>query len=110
MEATAEPIRELVRLRGRSYVAFVFCPVVPIAGWLEDIDATWRARLASLTGGRWCSIYLPSTSALRRSRISSPISSNATSGFSVLRALMRGASPPACRRSCRGPQLRDQAN
>ena len=40
MEATAEPIRELVRLRGRSYVAFVFCPVVPIAGWLEDIDAT----------------------------------------------------------------------
>jgi septum site-determining protein MinC len=27
-------------MRGRSYVAFVFCPVVPIAGWLEEIDAT----------------------------------------------------------------------
>jgi septum site-determining protein MinC len=30
----------MVRLRGRSYVAFVFCPVVPIVGWLEEIDAT----------------------------------------------------------------------
>jgi septum site-determining protein MinC len=29
-----------VRLRGRSYVAFVFCPFVPIVGWLEEIDAT----------------------------------------------------------------------
>jgi septum site-determining protein MinC len=27
-------------MRGRSYVAFVFSPVVPIAGWLEEIDAT----------------------------------------------------------------------
>jgi septum site-determining protein MinC len=27
-------------MRGRSYVAFTFCPVVPIAGWLEEIDAT----------------------------------------------------------------------
>jgi len=27
-------------MRGRSYVAFVFCPVVPIQGWLEEIDAT----------------------------------------------------------------------
>src|SRR3981189_2050185 len=40
MEARAEPTRELVRLRGRSYVAFVFCPFVPIVGWLEEIDAT----------------------------------------------------------------------
>ena len=40
MAATAEPTRQLVRLRGRSYVAFVFCPVVPIVGWLEEIDAT----------------------------------------------------------------------
>src|SRR5712691_6335630 len=40
MEARAEPTRQLVRLRGRSYVAFVFCPVVPIAGWLEEIDVT----------------------------------------------------------------------
>ena len=40
MEARAEPTRQLVRLRGRSYVAFVFCPVVPIVAWLEEIDAT----------------------------------------------------------------------
>ena len=40
MDAIAEPTRQLVRMRGRSYVAFVFCPVVPIVGWLEEIDAT----------------------------------------------------------------------
>ena len=40
MHATREPTRQLVRMRGRSYVAFVFCPVVPIQGWLEEIDAT----------------------------------------------------------------------
>jgi septum site-determining protein MinC len=27
-------------MRGRSYVAFVFSPVVPIVGWLEEVDAT----------------------------------------------------------------------
>ena len=40
MDASAAPARQLVRMRGRSYVAFVFCPVVPIVGWLEEIDAT----------------------------------------------------------------------
>ncbi|MFL6835967.1 MAG: septum site-determining protein MinC [Bradyrhizobium sp.] len=40
MEAEAGPQRPLVRLRGRSYVAFVFSPTVPIIGWLEEIDAT----------------------------------------------------------------------
>src|SRR5437899_9619869 len=40
MDANAEPTRQLVRLRGRSYVAFVFSPVVPIVEWLEEIDAT----------------------------------------------------------------------
>ena len=40
MDAIAKPTRQLVRMRGRSYVAFMFCPVVPIAGWLEEIDAT----------------------------------------------------------------------
>ena len=40
MDATAQPTRQLVRMRGRSYVAFVFSPVVPIVGWLEEIDAT----------------------------------------------------------------------
>src|SRR3982075_876598 len=39
MGASAAPTRQLVRMRGRSYVAFVFCPAVPIAGWLEEIDA-----------------------------------------------------------------------
>ena len=32
--------RQAVRVRGRSYVAFVFSPVVPIAGWLAEIDET----------------------------------------------------------------------
>ncbi len=40
MDAISQPTRQLVRMRGRSYVAFVFCPVVPIAGWLDEIDAT----------------------------------------------------------------------
>lgn len=40
MSAKAEPQRQLVRFRGRSYVAFVFAPVVPIVGWLEELDAT----------------------------------------------------------------------
>lgn len=40
MDASAAPTRQLVRMRGRSYVAFVFCPAVPIVGWLEEIDTT----------------------------------------------------------------------
>lgn len=40
MEAAARPQRQLVRLRGRSYVAFVFAPTVPIQDWLAEIDAT----------------------------------------------------------------------
>lgn len=40
MHGTREPTRQLVRMRGRSYVAFVFSPVVPIQGWLEEVDAT----------------------------------------------------------------------
>lgn len=40
MDAKVEPQRQLVRLRGRSYVAFVFSPVLPIVDWLEEIDAT----------------------------------------------------------------------
>src|SRR5215475_10595406 len=42
MEAAARPQRprQLVRLRGRSYVAFVFVPTVPIVDWLQEIDAT----------------------------------------------------------------------
>jgi len=40
MGATAEAKRQLVRMRGRSYVAFVFAPEIPNGGWLEEIDAT----------------------------------------------------------------------
>ncbi|MGQ0685584.1 septum site-determining protein MinC [Bradyrhizobium sp.] len=40
MDAAVEPTRQLVRLRGRSYLAFVFSPSVPIMDWLQDIDAT----------------------------------------------------------------------
>src|SRR5580658_2653294 len=40
MDAIAKATRQPVRMRGRSYVAFTFCPIVPIAGWLEEIDAT----------------------------------------------------------------------
>src|SRR5215469_15057647 len=43
MEAAAarpQRQRQLVRLRGRSYVAFVFVPTVPIVDWLQEIDAT----------------------------------------------------------------------
>src|ERR1700676_3465114 len=46
MDASAAPTRQLVRMRGRSYVAFVFCPAVPVIGWLEEVDAT----LARTTG------------------------------------------------------------
>src|SRR6195256_2334984 len=40
MDASAAPTRQMVRMRGRSYVAFVFCPTVPIVAWLEEIDTT----------------------------------------------------------------------
>ncbi|MGO9547363.1 MAG: septum site-determining protein MinC [Rhodomicrobium sp.] len=39
MDSSIEPARQLVRLFGRSYVAFVFTPVVPIVDWLKQIDA-----------------------------------------------------------------------
>ena len=40
MDTQPEPTRQAVRLRGRSYVAFVFAPAVPIVEWLSEIDAT----------------------------------------------------------------------
>lgn len=40
MDSKVEPQRQLMRLRGRSYVAFVFSPFMPIMNWLEEIDAT----------------------------------------------------------------------
>jgi septum site-determining protein MinC len=40
MDACVEPAPQPVRLRGRSYLAFVFTPVVPIVEWLKELDAT----------------------------------------------------------------------
>jgi septum site-determining protein MinC len=42
MDAAARPKARPIRLRGRSYVAFVFFPIVPIIEWLEEIDVTLR--------------------------------------------------------------------
>ncbi|OKO91215.1 septation inhibitor protein [Bradyrhizobium sp. NAS80.1] len=51
MEAAAKSQRQMVRLRGRSYVAFVFAPTVPILDWLQEIDAT-IARSPGFFAGR----------------------------------------------------------
>src|SRR5882757_4006654 len=39
VDAAVEPTRQ-VRLRGRSYLAFVFSPVVPVFYWLREVDVT----------------------------------------------------------------------
>src|ERR1700752_1334884 len=51
MNAKTEPQRQLLRFRGRSFVAFVFAPSVPIMGWLEELDAT-LARSPGFFAGR----------------------------------------------------------
>ena len=40
LDTQSESTRQQVRLRGRSYVAFVFAPTVPIVDWLSEIDQT----------------------------------------------------------------------
>jgi len=50
MDATQQAVRQQVRMRGRSYVAFVFSPVVPIVSWLADIDATLTRSPGFFTG------------------------------------------------------------
>jgi len=40
MDAVVRAKPKSIRMRGRSYVAFVFFPVVPIMDWLEEIDVT----------------------------------------------------------------------
>ena len=45
MDAVARPKPKPVRMRGRSYVAFVFYPVVPILDWLEEVDAPEHSTL-----------------------------------------------------------------
>ena len=51
MEAAAKVQRQMVRLRGRSYVAFVFTPTVPVQDWLQEIDTT-IARSPGFFAGR----------------------------------------------------------
>ncbi|MGJ4998314.1 septum site-determining protein MinC [Bradyrhizobium sp. HKCCYLS3077] len=50
MSASAEAVRPLIRLRGRSYVAFVFSPVVPIADWLAELDVTLKGSPGFFVG------------------------------------------------------------
>ncbi len=50
MDASTQTARQPVRMRGRSYVAFVFSPVVPVVTWLEDIDATLARSPGFFTG------------------------------------------------------------
>jgi septum site-determining protein MinC len=42
--------RPLASFRGRSYVAFMFKPVVPIADWIAEIDATLAHSVGFFTG------------------------------------------------------------
>ncbi|MCA6126223.1 septum site-determining protein MinC [Bradyrhizobium sp. WSM 1704] len=50
MDATQQAVRQQVRMRGRSYVAFVFSPVVPIVSWLAEIDETLAKSPGFFTG------------------------------------------------------------
>ncbi|MEW6642657.1 MAG: septum site-determining protein MinC [Pseudomonadota bacterium] len=50
MDSKVEPQRQVMRLRGRSYVAFVFSPFMPIMNWLEEIDATLAHSPGFFTG------------------------------------------------------------
>jgi septum site-determining protein MinC len=51
MDSTVGPQGQVMRLRGRSYIAFVFSPFMPIVNWLEQIDAT-LARSSGFFAGR----------------------------------------------------------
>src|SRR5438105_2370539 len=52
MDVRADPTRQLVRLRGRSYVAFVFSPVVPIVECLAEIVAGGSIHIYGTLRGR----------------------------------------------------------
>ncbi|OIQ74807.1 septum site-determining protein MinC [mine drainage metagenome] len=73
MDAIVKAPRQPIRMRGRSYVAFTFCPVVPIAGWLEEIDAT-LARSPGFFAGKPLVLDLSAVD-LSRSAIAHLISS-----------------------------------
>jgi len=40
VKETPKAPRQLMRFRGRSYVAYVLAPQVPVVEWLEEVDAT----------------------------------------------------------------------
>ena len=83
MEAVAtRPQRQLVRLRGRSYVAFVFVPTVPIVDWLQEIDAT-TARSPGFFAGRPVVVDLSSVD-LSQSGIAHLLASLEERGIRVL--------------------------
>lgn len=73
MDAIVKAPRQPIRMRGRSYVAFTFCPVVPIAGWLDEIDAT-LARSPGFFAGKPVVLDLSAVD-LSRSAIAHLISS-----------------------------------
>jgi septum site-determining protein MinC len=52
MDSKVGPQRQLVRLRGRSYVPFVFSPVMLIVNWLGEIDATLARSPGFFVGRR----------------------------------------------------------
>ena len=70
MDGIAKAPRQSFRMRGRSYVALAFCPVVPIVGWLEEIDVP-LARSPGFSAGK------PDLSAvdLSQSAIAHPVTS-----------------------------------
>jgi septum site-determining protein MinC len=68
MDAIAKAPRQSFRMRGRSFVALAFCPVVPIAGWLEEIDVT-LARWPGFFAGKPAIAHLITSLEQRNIRI-----------------------------------------
>ena len=98
MDVRADPTRQLVRLRGRSYVAFVFSPVVPIVEWLAEIDAT-LARSPGYFVGK--PIVLDLAAVDLSSGPPSPISSAASTSAAFASSASRAWTKSASRRTCR---------
>ena len=97
MDVRADPTRQLVRLRGRSYVAFVFSPVVPIVEWLAEIDAT-LARSPGFFVGKPIVLDLAAVDLSGRPLpISSATSANAAFASSASRAWTKIVSGRTCR-------------
>ena len=73
MDGIAKPPRQSFRMRGRSYVALAFRPVVPIVGWLEEIDVT-LARSPGFFAGKPVVLDLSAVD-LGQSAIAHPVTS-----------------------------------